>query len=257
MPRGRTGADLTRRLGGLPTRRPSEAESAGDRRALAPRQDTGEKSSALALFFEPEPPAMVPAQTDPDAPWPASVTRVPTGHRGDTAISVAARKPPKKPRSPAVGLTGLVVFAFIATFFAWFSAGPLWLSLGHSRPGLATVANCPVAGADVRCARFTADDGDFTATVTLLGPAGAQAAQGTTIRAEMASKSDTIAYAGDRSSLYLRWVPGLIIVLLCGFGIAWVTGSYRLPGRRAKVAALIASIGGPILIAAGMLAVTW
>jgi len=222
-----------------------------------PRQDHGEQSSALALFFEPDPIAAPAADAGVDAPWPASVTRAPGGHRGDTAPRVASRKPPKPPRSPAVGLIGLLVFAFIATFFAWFSAGPLWLSLGHSHHGVATVANCPVAGIDKRCAQFTADGGAFTATVTLLGPAGAQARPGATIPAEMVSKSNTIAYAGDATSLYLRWIPGLAIVLLCGFGIAWITGTYRLPTRRARVTAAIASIGGPILIAAGMLAISW
>jgi hypothetical protein len=237
-----------------PVRHPKETEAADDRRTLAPRQDNGERSTALALFFEPDPaPA---AETAVDALWPASVTRVPTGHRGDTAYSVTPGKRPKPPRSPAVGLIGLLLFTFIATFFAWFSAGPLALSLGHSHHGVATVANCPVAGIDKRCARFTADGGEFTATVTLLGP-GAQAAEGTTIPAEMVSRTNTIAYSGDASSLYLRWIPGLVIVVLCGFGIAWITGTYRLSGRRARAAALVASIGGPILIAAGMLAVTW
>ena len=48
-----------------------------------------------------------------------------------------------------------------------------------------------------------------------------------------------------------------IIIGLVAYGIAWATGTYRLPGRRAKVVGLLASLGGPILLVAGMLAVTW
>ncbi len=260
VPRGRREMDLVRRLSVLPTRPIEPAPD--ERRALAPRQEQStnrgsDNLTLLAMFFEPEQLAIGAGDAGLDAPWPASVTRVPTGDRPDTAIPVTPGKPPKKPRSPLVGLTALVLLAFVATFFAWFSAGPLWMSLGHSQHGVAKVANCPVAGTPVRCAEFTADGGDFTATVTLLGPVGARAAEGATVPAQMVSRTDTMAYAGDRSSLYLRWIPELAIVLLCGFGIAWATGTYRLPGRRAKVVGLLASLGGPILLVAGMLAVTW
>lgn len=224
-------------------------EPGEERRSRTPRQDSGEKSSALALFFEPE--------AGTDLAWPAQMMRVPHGHRADTAIPTVPHKPTKDPRSPFVGLVALLIFGFIATFFAWFSAGPLWLTLGHEHHGVATVANCPVAGIDKRCAQFIADDDEFTAQVTLLGPKGAQAHEGAKVPAEMVSSTETIAYAGDDSSLYLRWVPGLAIVLLCGFGIAWATGTFRLPGRRAKSISLLASLAGPILLAAGMLAITW
>jgi hypothetical protein len=154
-------------------------------------------------------------------------------------------------------LIALLVFAFVATFFAWFSAGPLWLSLGHAHSGVATVANCPIAGLDKRCAQFVADNGAFTAQVTLLGPTSNNAAVGAKLPAKMVSSTETIAYAGDDTSLYLRWIPGLAIVLLCGLGIAWATGSYRLSTRRAKMISLLTSIAGPILLTVGMLAITW
>lgn len=154
-------------------------------------------------------------------------------------------------------MIGMLVFAFVATFFAWFSAGPLLLTLGHAHHGRATVVNCPVSGIDKRCAQFVANDNAFTAQVTLLGPTGAEAPEGATIPAEMVSPTETIAYSGDDRSLYLRWVPELAIVLLCGFGIAWSTGSFRLSGRRAKSLSLLISIAGPILLTAGMLAITW
>lgn len=223
---------------------------------LAPRQPAGEPDSALALFFEP-----APATTQPGPPadprWPVPGMRVVRGHRPDEPIPSIHRKRIKDPRSPLVGLVALILFAFIATFFAWFSAGPLWLSLGHSHRGLATVANCPVAGIDKRCAEFVAEGNRFSARVTLLGPNGERARQGSIIPAEMVSSSATTAYAGDRSSLYLRWIPGLAMVLLCGLGIAWATGAFRMTSPRARTVALIASVGGPILITVGMLVATW
>jgi hypothetical protein len=237
-------AGSTSRRGG-----PKPSEPAG---VVAPRGEPGEAGSALTLFFEST--AFPPVA---ERSWPAQVARVHDGAHGDAPMPTVTRKKVRDPRSPAVGLVTLVIFAFIATFFAWFSAGPLWLTLGHAHQGHATVADCPVAGIDKRCADFTADGNAFTAEVTLLGPAGEQASRGATIPAEMVSRSATMAYAGNESSLYFRWIPGLAIVLLCGFGIAWSTGSFRLSGRRARTITMLASIAGPILVAAGMLAITW
>jgi hypothetical protein len=45
-------------------------------------------------------------------------------------------------------------------------------------------------------------------------------------------------------------------VLACGFGIAWLTGAYRLPGRR-RLTGLALSLAGPLALIAGMLAITW
>jgi hypothetical protein len=193
-----------------------------------------------------------------DAPWPAQAMHVPSGHRADTPMPTPPRrKRIKDPRSPAVGLVALVLFAFIATFFAWFSAGPLWLTLGHGRQGVATVANCPVAGINKRCAEFTATDASFSATVTLLGPASQHARSGSRLPARMVSDTASTAYAGDAMSLYLRWGPGLAIVLLCGLGIAWSTGSFRLPNRRARVVTVLGSVLAPIGLIIGMLAAAY
>ena len=41
--------------------------------------------------------------------------------------------------------------------------------------------------------------------------------------------------------------PSLVVVVLCGFAIAWLTGGYRLPGRRARIAVLALSVAGPML----------
>jgi hypothetical protein len=231
-----------------PRPEPGPGEPSG---VIAPRRQPDDSGTALTVFFDPDP---VPIA---EPVWPAQVTRVQYGHRGDTPMPTVRPHKVKDPRSPAIGLLALVVFAFIATFFAWFSAGPLWLTLGHGQAGRATVADCPVAGIDKRCGEFVAAGNAFTAQVTLLGPTAETAPEGATIPAEVVSRTSTTAYAGDPSSLYLRWIPGLAIVLLCGFGIAASTGAFRLTGRKARTVALLASIGGPILVTAGMLAATW
>ena len=219
---------------------------------IAPRQEASETASSLAMFFESD-------EREPvDAAWPTATMHVPSGHRPDTPVPIRVRrKKVKDPRSPAVGLASLLLFAFVATFFAWFSAAPLWLTLGHGRHGVATVANCPVAGIDKRCAEFTATDASFSATVTLLGPASEHVRSGTKLPARMVSDTASTAYAGDADSLYLRWVPGVAIALLCGLGVAWSTGSFRLPSRRGRVVTVLFSLFTPIALIAGMLAVTY
>jgi hypothetical protein len=158
-------------------------------------------------------------------------------------------------RSPAAGLAWLIVLGLLAAFFGWFSAGPLWLSLGHGVTGTATVVTCSVHGIAGRCADFTPDGGAYPATrVNLLGLG--KVTTGQQVTARMVSRGGWQAYAGDGAGLYLRWIPGLVAVLLCGFGIAWGTGAARLPGRRRPVAVL-ASVAGPILLAAGLFAAAW
>jgi hypothetical protein len=170
------------------------------------------------------------------------------------------RRPPartrtRRPRSAAAGLSWLIVLGLLATFFGWFSAEPLWLSLGHGVPGTATVVTCSIHGISGRCADFTPTSGAFPAThVTLLGLG--RAADGQQVAARMVSPRGWEAYAGDPSSLYLRWIPGLTVVLLCGLGIARGTGASRLPGRRRRVAVL-ASVAGPLLLAGGLFAAAW
>jgi hypothetical protein len=158
-------------------------------------------------------------------------------------------------RSPRAGLTWLVVLGLLAAFFGWFSAEPLWLSLGHGVPGTATVVDCSIHGISGRCADFTPASGAFPATrVTLLGLG--RVAAGQQVAARMVSPRGWEAYAGNRSSLYLRWIPGLVVVLLCGLGIAWGTGASRLPGRH-RLLAVLASVAGPLLLAAGLFVAAW
>jgi hypothetical protein len=140
----------------------------------------------------------------------------------------------------------------LAAFFGWFSAEPLWLTLGHGVSGTATVVNCSVHGIAVRCADFTPDSGAYPPTrVVLLGLG--QVSTGQRVTARMVSAHGWQAYAGDRSGLYLRWIPGLCLVVLCGLGIAWGTGAARLSGHR-RMAVMAASVAGPVLFAAGLFA---
>jgi hypothetical protein len=163
----------------------------------------------------------------------------------------------KQPRRPAVGLPALLVFALAAAFFAWVSATPLLLTTGHGSTGVATVATCSVHGIDRQCAEFVAADHSFTSDVTLLGLASGHLVAGQKVDAQMVSRGSSLAYVGDRTDLYLRWIPGLVLLVLCGLGIAWATGALRLIGGRAKALGVLGSIGGPILLLAGMLAYWW
>src|SRR2546430_38920 len=78
------------------------------------------------------------------------------------------------------------------------------------------------------CAASPADRTAFIATgVTLLGTGPVK--PGMKVPARMVSATGSAAYVGRAAP---RWVPSLLAVLLCGLGIAWLTGGYRLPGRR-------------------------
>jgi hypothetical protein len=163
----------------------------------------------------------------------------------------------KPPRRPAFGLPLLLVFALAAAFFAWVSATPLLLTAGHGSRGVATVATCSVHGIDRSCAEFVAADKGFSAAVTLLGPGSTHAKAGQKIDAQMVSRGSSLAYAGNNTDLLLHWIPGVVLIVLCGFGIAWATGALRLADRRTRSLALIGSFGGPILVFVGMLAYAW
>src|SRR5256714_5273236 len=175
------------------------------------------------------------------------------GRRPTSGGAPAPRKRKTRvPRHPLPGLVALVLLALLAAFFAWFSAEPLWLSLGHGTAGVAKVGTCETHGITRRCVDFTAErDGFVAGKVTLLGTGPVQ--PGGTIQARMVSATGSAAYAGSSA---WRWLPSLVGVLACGFGIAWLTGAYRLPGRR-RLTGLALSLAGPLALTAGMLAVTW
>jgi hypothetical protein len=176
-----------------------------------------------------------------DAAWPA-----PERHRQGR---------PTKPRG-AGGLVALVALGLVAVFFAWVSAEPFWVAVGHGTDGTATVAGCSGSGVTQRCTgRFAAADGRFTvASVRLLGVPAGQRGPGATTRARMVSADSRQAYVGGPGLLLqLRWTLGFVLVVLCGVGIAGLTGTRRLPTVRERRAALLTSVAGPVALLAGFL----
>src|SRR5690242_2905867 len=100
-------------------------------------------------------------------------------------------------RRPLLGLPLLILFGLLAAFFAWVTAEPLWLAVGRSTPGTATVIHCTGHGLDQRCrATFRADGAAFTAErVDLVGASRAQLADGARVSAQMVSAKGRVAYA--------------------------------------------------------------
>ena len=172
----------------------------------------------------------------------------------------ARRRRSRSPRRPATGLSGLVALALIAAFFAWVSAEPFWLAVGHGDTGMATVAWCTGDGVSQRCAgQFRAADGQYEVPrVTLLGVEPGQRDAGSSAPARMVSQHSRQAYVGDAGLLVqLRWLLGFLLVLLCGLGSAALTGTHRLPTATYRRAALILSLTGPLLLLAGFLFVAY
>jgi hypothetical protein len=168
-------------------------------------------------------------------------------------------RPVGPPRHPAYGLTGLILFSLLATFFAWVSAEPLWLAFGHGDRGTARVVGCTGQGLTVRCrADFHAADRSFTVSdVRLIGVEAGSRFRGSQLPARMTGPDGQAAYAGSTGELHLCWVLGQLMVLLCGYGIGVATGAPRLPGRPSRTGAMLVSVMAPLLITTGFLAATY
>jgi hypothetical protein len=170
------------------------------------------------------------------------------------------RRRPSSTRRPATGLIALVALGLVAAFFAWVSAEPFWLAVGHGDAGVATVAQCTGDGVTQRCTgRFQTTDGQYArTTVALLGVAPGQRNPGAISPARMVNRTSHHAYVGETGLLtQLRWLLGFALVLLCGFGIAALTGARRLETAKARRSALIMSLTGPLVLLAGFLYVAF
>jgi hypothetical protein len=254
--------------GGVPPARPEGEPSPWPVHWSRPDSDT---ESAPA-----EPIAEVPAQpvvtlTPPAAlhddrsdAWPTRemmAGRTVRGHRP------AASRPPKDKdqgvrAASALGLTGLVLFALLAAFFAWVTAEPLWLALGHGHDGKATAIQCVGRGVSQRCVGdFTGDSGVVVERVALLGvDQSTLRTQGekTQLIARMVGSHSDQAYVGDAlRGLHLRWVVGFCLAMLCGLGIALSTGAIRFGEPRARRAAVVTSLAAPLLLIIGFLAASY
>jgi hypothetical protein len=177
-----------------------------------------------------------------------------------TTLGRPPRKKPPTPRRPAVGLAGLLALGLIAAFFSWVSAEPFWLAVGHGDQGAVTVARCSGSGVTQRCAGdFTAADGSYRVeNLAVLGVEPALRDSGSVTRARMVSSDSRQAYAGETGLLvHLRWALGFVLVLLCGLGIASLTGARRLETARARRAAVLMSMAGPLVLLAGFLFMTF
>ena len=169
------------------------------------------------------------------------------------------RRRSRRPRPPALGLSALLLLALIAGFVAWVNADAFWLAVGHRQAGTATVTNCSGHGLGTRCTgTFAADSGGFSTTRVALSALPQEARHaGATVRAAMVSAKGRAAYAGAPGRLVVRWLIGLVLVLLCGLGIAWATGSWQLASRRARAGAVATSLGAPLVLFVGILAAAW
>ncbi|WP_433117581.1 hypothetical protein [Micromonospora sp. CA-246542] len=231
----------------LPRRVPVRQQSRGRN---AHRSDGTEPPDGDGVFWAPI--EEVHWDGTPVREDPASRPRTPATGRRATARTAA-------PPDPLVGLTVLVLLSLVTAFFAWVSAGPFWLAVGHARDGTVVIDSCAGGGLTQRCrGMFTADEGRFLAPgVRVSGvPAGGDA-PGTAHRARMTGPDGSTAYADTGASRHLRWLPGLVVVLGCAAGIVRWTGSARLPGRRHRRWAVAAALAGPTLITLGFLAAAW
>ncbi|MET8306405.1 hypothetical protein [Micromonospora sp. NPDC005173] len=183
----------------------------------------------------------------------------PERDRGSRAAWRRAGARTAPPPDPLPGLAALVLLSLVTAFFAWVSAGPFWLAVGHARVGTVVIDKCIGGELTQRCRGiFMADDGRFLAHgVRVTGvPAGKNAA-GTALPARMAGPDGGTAYADTGMGRHLRWVPGLLVILACAAGITRWTGSTRLAGRRNRRWAVSAAVAGPALITLGFLAAAW
>jgi hypothetical protein len=143
----------------------------------------------------------------------------------------------------------VVVLGLAGAFFAWVSAEPFWLSVGHGEAGTAVV----VASAGGCRATFVGTT-FRKSTVELAGAPGC--AVGASMPARMVSADAGRAYAASGPGLVLRWAVGYALVLLCGLLVARVVGVRSHRGW-ARAGAVAASLGASLAVTAALLAAAY
>ncbi|RKN43617.1 hypothetical protein D7223_21120 [Micromonospora endolithica] len=206
-----------------------------------------------------------------DAPW-APIEQVhwdgtpvreepPVDHLLVRVLRWRPARPTRRPHppDPLPGLAALVGLSLAAAFFAWVSAAPFWLAVGHGTSGRVAVYQCTGSGLDQRCrGNFAADTQGWTAHgVTISGLSGDRAEPGALVPARMTGPEGGTAYVDTGAAGHLRWLLGLVAVLGCGVGIVRWTGAARLADPRARRWAVAAGLAGPLLITAGFLTAAW
>ncbi|MEU6077011.1 hypothetical protein [Micromonospora sp. NPDC047074] len=176
----------------------------------------------------------------------------------DGAARRRARRTPHPP-DPLPGLAALLALSLVAAFFAWVSAGPFWLAVGHATRGTVVIGDCTGDGLTQRClGNFVPADGSWTAYgVRVSGVAAERTAPGTTLPARMTGPDGGTAYADTGPAAHLRWLIGLLVVLGCSAGVARWTGSTRLADPRARRWAVTGALAGPLVITVGFLVAAW
>ncbi|MFV2112745.1 hypothetical protein ACFHW0_10465 [Micromonospora sp. LOL_025] len=177
--------------------------------------------------------------------------------RDDAARRRAQRTP--RPPDPLPGLAALLALSLVAAFFAWVSAGPFWLAVGHATRGTVVIADCTGGGLTQRCrGNFAPADETWTAYgVRVSGVAAERTATGTTLPARMTGPDGGTAYADTGAAGHLRWLLGLLVVLGCGAGIVRWTGSTRIAEPRLRRWAVTGAAAGPLAITLGFLVAAW
>ncbi|SCL36450.1 hypothetical protein GA0074692_4355 [Micromonospora pallida] len=169
-----------------------------------------------------------------------------------------ARRRPRprvvRQRDPLPGLAGLLGLSLLVAFFAWVSAEPFWLAVGHGTTGT-VVGDCTGSGLTQRCrGSFTAGADRFVAHgVRVTGLTADQRISAEPVPARMTGPAGRTAYADRGGTLHLRWLLGFGLVGACAAGIVRVTGTAGLPGRRARRWAVATAVGGPALVTLGFL----
>lgn len=163
------------------------------------------------------------------------------------------------PPDPPRGLAVLLVLSLAAAFFAWVSAGPFWVAVGHATPGTVVVVDCTGGGLGQRCRGiFAAAQGRYVAHgVRVSGVPAGRTAPGSAFPARMTGPDGGTAYADGSVGGHLRWLLGLLAVAGCAAGIARWTGAIRLADPWHRRWAVAAAAAGPALITVGFLVAAW
>ncbi|MFJ6199784.1 hypothetical protein [Micromonospora sp. NPDC092111] len=195
--------------------------------------------------------------------WDGTPLREQSGRRGrrPSTGGPARRRTshPGHPPDPVRGLAVLLSLSLVAAFFAWVSAGPLWLAVGHATAGTVVITECSGGGLTQRCRGIFAGDGDrfLTHGLRVSGVPAEHHGTGTALPARVTGAGADTAYVDTGAGRHLRWLLGLLAVAGCGAGIVRWTGATRLADHRQRRWATAGGYAGPALITLGFLIAAW
>ncbi|MCD0445531.1 hypothetical protein LO763_18120 [Glycomyces sp. A-F 0318] len=160
--------------------------------------------------------------------------------------------PRREPKRLGPALLGVLVCACLLMFFAWAAAPALWISVGHSQSGTATVTSCQTGFAPSCTGVFST--GDWSKELALTGEVTADDL-GAALPARATGPDAHNAYVGGTGGLVLRWAPALVLFMAAAFALVAVSGATRLyEGRSAAIGLSWAAAGAVLAVA---LAFAW